>query len=308
MIVTVTLNPSLDKSGVVSGLVYDDVTRVRDMNCVAGGKGVNVSRVLRNFGVKNVALGFAGGSTGKDFLDMARGEKLKCDFTRVGGPTRTNWTLFDEKRKGVVKLNEPGPEIGAREAEKFLRKLTRYARKDNIFVVTGSLPGGLDAGYYGRVLSVLSGKVRAVFWDSEVMPGKPAPLPDFMKPNVYEAERILKMKITGDSGMARALRAMKKHELYPFISAGPQGLSFEDVAGGFYNLKTPKLEHYTLPGAGDSFTAGFCAGYARDLSFFESVRLGTACAAATVANARFANPGDAAKMLERIVAVPVRER
>lgn len=306
MVVTVTLNPSLDKSGVIPGLVYDDVLRVRDMEFMAGGKGVNVSRVLGNFGIRNIALGFAGGSAGNEFLKMVRSERIRNDFVRVRNATRTNWTLLDEEKQSVIKLNEPGPEIDAGEAERFLKKMNRYINRNNIFVITGSLPEGLNNVYYEEILSRLTGKTKAVFWDSEIIPKNNKP--DFMKPNIYEAERMLKTRIKNDKDMVRALKAMKKYAHYPFISAGPKGLYFEDITGGFVRLQTPKFEHYAIPGAGDSFTAGFCAGYLKDRTFMDSVRLGTACAAATVGNARFANPEDAEKMMGRITVVRIRER
>lgn len=302
MIITVTLNPSIDKSGVVSGIVYDDVLRVRDISCMAGGKGVNVSRVLGNFGVRNTALGFAGGGPGDDFLRMVRGEKIRHSFVPIRGTTRTNWTLLDEKEGKIVKLNEPGPDISGGEARRFLQVMGRYVNRNAIFVVTGSLPGGLKADYYERIMAILSGRVSAVFWDSETVPRRIKP--DFMKPNVHEAQRILKTAIRNDKDMVKALKALKRYTRYPFISSGDKGLYFEDN-GKVVCFQTPRLEHYSIPGAGDSFTAGFCAGWARGLPLFDSAKLGVACAASTVENARFASPEDAKKMLGRIRTVTV---
>lgn len=302
MIITVTLNPSIDKSGVIPGIVYDDVLRIRDISGMAGGKGVNVSRVLCNFSVRNTALGFAGGGPGKDFLRMIREEGIRHSFVPIRGATRTNWTLLDEKEGKILKLNEPGPLISGREAGQFLQVMKRYVNKNAVFVVTGSLPGGLKADYYEKIMAILSGRVSAVFWDSETVPKMKDAKPDFMKPNIHEAQRLLKTTIKNDRDMIKALKALKRYTRYPFISASEKGLYFEDN-GKVICFQTPRLEHYSIPGAGDSFTAGFCAGWARKLPLFDSAKLGVACAASTVENARFACPEDAKKMLGRIKTV-----
>ena len=155
MIVTVTLNPAVDKVYWVQSLKICDIaqeeflTRAMRSSTSAGGKGVNISRFLSAFGMDNVAMGFVGGNMGHIVVRYLRQKGVTTNFTWIHGETRVNVTLLEAGREFSPNLiDEPGPEVSALEIDRFLRRYQRMLRQASWVVIGGSVPPGVDPEIY----------------------------------------------------------------------------------------------------------------------------------------------------------------
>ncbi len=128
MIYTITLNPAVDKELVVPALEFDTVLRSQKINVDYGGKGFNVSRILKSLGTDSVALGFAGGNSGELLRNGLSSLGIDTDFVWVDGETRTNVSIVTETPSHYVKVNEPGPTISAKELEALRQKVNALGR------------------------------------------------------------------------------------------------------------------------------------------------------------------------------------
>lgn len=162
MIITVTLNPAIDKIYWVDQLKICNVTqdefltRATDSDTSAGGKGINISIFLSRLGVDNVSMGFVGGHTGHVVVRDLRDEGVTTNFVWVEGETRTNVTILERGHEYVpILLNEPGTTISPNEIDRFLRRYKRMLNRATWVVLAGSLPPGVDADMY-RLLAELA--------------------------------------------------------------------------------------------------------------------------------------------------------
>ena len=131
MIVTVTLNPAIDQTLVLDRFVAGDTLRVRSSRFDPGGKGINVSRVVKELGGQTVAMGFAPGGLGRYIEQTLRSEGIECDFVHTKGETRTNITIMDETRHMQTILSDPGPETEGRFVEQLLTKLRKRLKAND---------------------------------------------------------------------------------------------------------------------------------------------------------------------------------
>ena len=154
MIYTVTLNPAVDKELVVSELTYDTVLRSQQINVDYGGKGFNVSRILKSLGTDSVALGFAGGNNGTLLSDGLTTLGIETDFVWVDGETRTNISIVTAAPSHYVKVNEPGPTISDQALTAFRQKVKELAAPDDWWVLAGSLPPGVPVTLNKKLVEV----------------------------------------------------------------------------------------------------------------------------------------------------------
>lgn len=167
MIITVTLNPSIDKIYWVDQLkmakeTQDEfLTRARDSDTSAGGKGVNISIFLSRLGVENVAMGFVGGYIGHVVVRDLRDEGVTTNFVWVNGETRTNVIVLERGHEYVpIMIDEPGPAVMQEEVDRFLRRYKRMLNRATWVILSGSLPPGVDCDLY-RVLADLASEAGA---------------------------------------------------------------------------------------------------------------------------------------------------
>ena len=140
MIYTVTLNPALDKSVTVENFLPNAVNRISKVRVDAGGKGINVSKVLISLGCPSVATGFLGGAAGEAITRALSTEKIENAFIRIEGETRTNIKIFDPVRHTYTDINEPGPEISAEATDELKKRLRALAKAGDTVLFAGSSP------------------------------------------------------------------------------------------------------------------------------------------------------------------------
>lgn len=260
MIFTVTLNPSLDKYFVVDHVRADAVNRgtIKEVN--AGGKGINVSRFLKALGVDSVILTFVGGDVGQTIIKalVASGFSVK-DFGSEGN-TRENITLFSEENGEIYKLNEFGPTISADELEKFLSTVAELADAGDIWVLSGSLPPGVNDDVYVRMIEILHEKKAQVLIDTSRSALRSAVnvQPDYVHMNADEVTEFCGKEIADRDSLVQAVEDLM--EQYSFegllCSLGEDGalLAFGQE---IYHIAAPNVRVVSTTGAGDAMVSAF---------------------------------------------------
>ena len=152
MIITVTLNAAIDKSLAVPNFRLGRRHRTVEQRTMAGGKGVNIARTLKALGQPVIATGFAGGATGTHIVEQLTEESILNDFVRIRDESRTNTSVLDPTTGEQTEINERGPAVSDHEVELFRDKLKYLARGADIVVFAGSLPRGVDADLYARLI------------------------------------------------------------------------------------------------------------------------------------------------------------
>ena len=166
MIVTVTMNPAIDKTVDITRLEKGDLNRIKRVEMDAGGKGVNVSKTIRALGGDSIATGFIGGNSGIIIKNVLSELGITTDFVMVEGETRTNLKVVEEKGD-VTELNEPGPQVSAGQLEELICRLEGYAAKDTLFVLAGSIPAGVPKDVYRKITERVHEKGAKVLLDAD---------------------------------------------------------------------------------------------------------------------------------------------
>jgi 1-phosphofructokinase family hexose kinase len=192
MIVTVTPNPSLDRTLTVPRISFDEMIRASGSRLDWGGKGFNVSRALQALGTGSVATGFLGGATGQMLAGGLRELGIAADPLPIASETRTNTVIVETETGRYIKVNEPGPTVRPEELSAFLQKVRARIQPGDVWVLSGSLPPGLPTDFYAQLVSLVQdGGARALLDAS----GEPLRLgcaagPCLVKPNALEAEEL----------------------------------------------------------------------------------------------------------------------
>ena len=200
MIVTVTLNPTLDKTLSVPALRPGEVHRARFLRQDIGGKGINVSRALAALGVASIPIGFLGGATGRAIREGLAAEGFDARFVEVPGETRQNLTLLDEASGVYTKINEPGPTVGPEHLAALYALVAELAAPGDLWALCGSLPPGAPADFYADLVTAVQARGAAAILDTseEALRLGLAARPLGIKPNSEEAAQALGRPVASD--------------------------------------------------------------------------------------------------------------
>lgn len=281
MLYTVTLDPLLERVVTVDELAYDDVNCITDENRRPGGKGIDVSRVVRELGGQSVALGFAGGYSGLELADMLGKEGIVTDFTRIEKETRSSIMIHQRKKKIRTLLCTSSPEIGEDEADSFFEKIRGIP--DGSDVVLSGTTAGLRDGIFAELIIILKERGIRTFLDSDQKAFKlgVSAGPFLIKPNIFELNRLTATKAKEAKEIAEAVKPFRDSVEYIVVSMGARGaLGFSKE--GDYRVMPPKVKVRNSLGAGDSFMGGVVSVMSDSGSFGEALRVGVACGTATV--------------------------
>ena len=261
MIYTVTFNPSLDYIIRVDNFRTGQINRTAREMILPGGKGVNVSIALKNFGYENTAMGFIAGFTGAEIKRLLHGIGVQNNFINVEkGMSRINLKIISEEETAI---NGQGPEISPEDIGILYARL-RCLVDDDILVLAGHIPDTLPSNMYEQVLELLAGRNLKVVVDAEkdLLEGTLKYRPWLIKPNREELGGIFGVEIRGREDAvpyARKLQEMGARNV--LVSLGGQGAVLLDENGTIYSSDALKGDVVSTVGAGDSMVAGFIAGY-----------------------------------------------
>ncbi len=261
MILTVTMNPSVDTRYQLDKLTIDDVNRVTPEK-TAGGKGLNVSRVLLQLGDDVVATGLLGGHMGAYMVELMDADGVKNDFVPIKGETRICLNILHEGNQ--TELLESGPQIVPEELEAFTAKFRELAAQASVVTLSGSLPRGVEAGYYAELVKIAAEAGAKVLLDTSGASLDAAlesdVKPELVKPNLTEINGLLGTSFTTEDvdALREALAADKRFADIPWVvvSMGAAGsVGFHN--GRAFRAKTPNIPAVNATGSGDSTIAGF---------------------------------------------------
>ena len=284
MIYTVTLNPALDKTATVENLRLDSVNRISELRVDPGGKGINVSKVVRELGAKTVAIALLGGHTGTMLRNMLVELGIECKVLEVEGETRTNLKIKDPALKTNTDINEPGPEVTDEQLRGMLDGLVGEVGSGDIVVLSGSLPRGAAADTYKVWVAALKKTGAKVYLDADgdkLVRGIEAK-PDLIKPNEIELGAMMGRTLDADEKIVEAARELIDGGLdRVMVSMGGAGALYvaRDVTIKANPVKVPVG---STVGAGDSVVAALAYAQDKGLGLEDTMRLAMATGAANV--------------------------
>jgi len=283
MIITVTLNPAMDRTVMVDELAVGEVNRVREGRSDPGGKGINVSRVLRELGGDSLAMGFVAGSIGR-FIEASLNEiGIEDDFIHTPGQTRTNLSIVEAKARRQTSLNEPGPATDARSTRDLRSRIQRRLSEGSWTVMAGSVPPGVPPAIYAELIGMVKDSKGFAVLDADEDPLAlgVAAQPYLVKPNLAELERLVGRSLSDDDAILAAASGLQQSGItYVVVSMGGQG-AVAVGPGEVWRGYAPHVEARSGVGAGDSLVAGLVLQLAAGRGLAEGLRLGMAAGAAT---------------------------
>lgn len=290
MILTVTLNPAIDKVYEVDSFQVGDVFRPNDMWAMAGGKGLNVSRVASILGGDVVATGFLGGGNGQFIRKRLGKQGIKDAFIEIEGETRICIAVNDPILDTSTEVLEPGPVISLSEQEDFLKNFQSLAKGADIVTMSGSLPDGLPSDYYGRLIEICRGLGKRVILDTsgETLEKSLLYSPFMIKPNQTELGAITGTPIEDETQILSTAHRLQQGGIdLVCITLGGSG-SIVVSKEGAYRLKSPPIETVSAIGSGDAFVAGCAFAFDKGRTTKDVLKMGMACG---MANTQFARTG-----------------
>jgi 1-phosphofructokinase family hexose kinase len=264
MIVTVTLNAAIDRTLTVPNFQLGQRHRASAGLTLAGGKGINVARALKRLGVPVVATGLAGGRTGTRVVEELTGEAILNDFVRIRDESRTSTAVVDPTIGSYTEINEWGPDVSPEELEMLLEKIHYLSRGADFVILAGSLPRGVDPGFYGELIRDLNRRHVLTVLDSE---GEPLRLglegePYFVSPNQREAEALVGQEFYELQDFALALEHIAELGARNIVVTNEGGCVARLREGRKvhrYRAVAPRVEPVSAVGAGDVLLAALIA-------------------------------------------------
>ena len=261
MIYTVTFNPSLDYIVTIDDFRLGKTNRTTSELMLPSGKGLNVTTVLHNLGIENIAFGFTAGFVGEEIKRRAKDVGLVCDFIDIpNGVSRINVKMKDFDG---TEINGMGPVIDESSQKLLMEKLERLKEGDTL-VLAGSIPTGMSKNIYSDILKALDGRGIRFVVDAtkELLLNVLAYHPFLIKPNNHELGELFDVIIEKKEQVepyARKLQEMGAKNV--LVSMAGEGAVLLDEHGKIYLLDAPKGTLVNAVGAGDSMVAGFIAGW-----------------------------------------------
>lgn len=281
MIYTVTFNPALDYVIRMEHLNLGMVNRSSAEAVFYGGKGINVSTVLRNIGVDSVALGFVAGFTGKEIEEGVKNMGVTTDFIRLPeGMSRINVKIKAEEE---TEINGQGPKISMEQVEKLFEKLNGL-QKGDCLVLAGTIPASLPSDIYEQIMDRLKEKEIHIVVDAtkDLLLNVLKYHPFLIKPNNHELGEMFGVVLKTDEEIteyAGKLQDMGARNV--LISMAGDGAILLTETKEVYKMGVPKGTVVNSVGAGDSMVAGFVASYFKEHDYLKALKFGTATGSAT---------------------------
>jgi 1-phosphofructokinase len=284
MIVTVTLNPAIDRSLTVPRFEVGKTNRGEVRRTDAGGKGINVAKAVKQFGAEVCALGFVAGSNGHFILEALAASGIPADFINVPGETRVNLKIHDPVYRTETELNEPGFQVLPEHLAAMKQKIREYGPRSDVMVFSGSLPPGAPPETFAELITIaraLGAKCMLDTAGPALRHGLEAK-PLLLKPNRAEVEGLLQERLSTRRELAEAARKLLEMGAEEaVISLGADG-AIAATRQDLLSARPPTVTPRSSVGAGDAMVASLAYGEVKRLPFRESFRLAVAASAAAV--------------------------
>ncbi|MDM5192435.1 tagatose-6-phosphate kinase [Bacillus hominis] len=266
MILAVTMNPSVDISYPIQDFKLDDVNRVENVRKTAGGKGLNVARVVKQMGEDVLATGVIGGTIGDYIIQELTKSDIRNHFYKINQESRNCIAILHEGKQ--TEILESGPSLSAEEGDAFLEKYRELLSEVSIVTISGSLPKGLESGFYRQMVEIGREKGIPVIVDTSGEPLRQVlnhhVKPFAIKPNISELFQLFGMKVEeSTSSLKQLLNNKLFHGIeWIVVSMGAAG-SFLKHGADYYRVTIPAIEVMNPVGSGDATVAGLAVALKR---------------------------------------------
>jgi 1-phosphofructokinase family hexose kinase len=283
LILTLTLNPAIDRNVTVDKLVFEDRAYILSTEEAAGGRGINASRVISSFGGKTLAIATCGGRNGRRLEEFLIDSSFPVELVRIKNDIRVNFTIAD--RQGLaVKLNELGPPMSTAELARLERAVKARLPGNEWLMLCGSLPPGVPVNIYERLVGMAQMfNVRTlVDTDGDPLQSALEAKPAVVTPNQQEAERLLGRVLLTKAHFLEAadrIRAMGAQSVV--LSLGARGAIGAMSSGRLVEVTPPRIDALCPIGAGDALAAAFVWSMGRKDDFVEALKWGVAAGTAS---------------------------
>ncbi|MBR4462897.1 MAG: 1-phosphofructokinase [Erysipelotrichaceae bacterium] len=261
MIYSITLNPSLDHYMTCDSFEVGKTNRAVKERLLVGGKGINISMMLNQIGIRNRSIGFVAGFTGEEILKRLEEAGIEHDFIRTdSGFSRINVKLMNGD---LTEINGIGPMIGTNEINALFDKIDHVTENDAV-IVSGNIPASIDIETYESLLGRINERKARLVVDTsgEKLKKSLEQKPFLIKPNLVELEELFQCKISSlEEAACCALKAQSAGALNVIVSLGPQGAILLDENKCCFHAKSPEIAVRNSVGAGDVLLASFLGEY-----------------------------------------------
>jgi 1-phosphofructokinase len=306
MIYTVTFNPAIDYIAEVNDLKMNEINRATSEKILAGGKGINVSIVLKNLGIDSIALGFIAGFTGQEIKRKVEEFGIKTDFVYIPDKFSRINVKLQSNITGIMSnetaINGEGPKISEKEIEELISKLDKLQKEDYL-VLAGSVSRKMKDDIYEKICTKVKEKGAKIVADAtgkllvNVLKHKPF----LIKPNKEELEEIFEDKIeTNEEIIVYAKKLQEMGAENVLISMDQDGAILITKDKKVLHLKAPKGKLVNSVGAGDSMVAGFLTGYISYDDYEKAFKMGIAAGSASAFSENLATKEEILYQLSRI--------
>ena len=297
MIYTVTLNASIDYIATCDNFQTGKVNVASSENFYPGGKGINVSAVLKTLGEESVVLGFVGGYVGGDIKAMLHDMNVEEHLIEVEGNSRFNVKI---ESKEESEFNGKGPLIKEEDIQKLLKQLDDLKDGD-VLVLSGSLPYSVSDDIYARIMDYVKEKDLLIVVDTvgQAMLNALKYKPFLIKPNNFELEDLFKQSLDNQEKMLdRCFRLQEMGARNIIVSLGEKGALMVKENGIAYPLNCPIGKVVNTIGSGDSLVAGFLHSYLKDRDYYKALMYGVCAGSATAFNVRFSTKEEIERLMK----------
>lgn len=283
MIYTLTLNPAVDRELTVPALEFDSVLRSSESRVDFGGKGFNVSRLLRGLDSPSTAVGFLGGRAGELLQDGLKSLGIGTDFVWVPDETRTNVSIVTQSHDHYIKANEKGPLVDAAKQQELLENIDALSKPGDWWVLAGSLPPGIPDDFYARIVNVLNQHAAQAILDTsgDSLRLGCAEKPYLVKPNGEEAHVLTGLPVGTPSEVATAAAEIRRMGVQNVVVSMGKAGALLHTAEGTWLTRSPKIQEKNPIGAGDSMVGGLVWALTQGIGLKEALGWGVASGAAT---------------------------
>lgn len=281
MIYTVTFNPALDYILEIDKLEIGKIQKSKTELILPGGKGINVSTVLTNLEVENIALGYKAGFVGAEIERLLKNMNVKTDFIDLGeGNSRINVKISGEEETAI---NTNGPQISENKILELLEKLKTLNENDYL-VLSGSIPSSIKDDIYEKICSIVKKQNVKIVVDAtkNLLVQALKYNPFLIKPNNEELGEIFGVEIhTKEDAYVYGKKLKEMGAQNVLVSMGKIGAALIDEAGQEYFIKSPEGKRVNTVGSGDSMVAGFIAGFLKYNNYNDALRMGVSAGSAS---------------------------
>ena len=300
MIYTITVNPAIDYIIDVNKFNIGEINKAKNEKILSGGKGINVSIVLSNLGIPNVALGFIAGFTGKEIKRKVEEAGVKTDFIELKqGMSRINIKIKSEYETAI---NSNGPEIRNEAFEKLFNKIEKLEQGD-VLVLAGNIQNNIQKDIYEKICKIVENKSIKIIADAtgKLLVNVLKHHPFLIKPNKYELEEIFGVKINSNEEIVEYASKLQQYGASNvMISMDANGAILLCENKEVFYIQAPKGKLVNSVGSGDSMVAGFLAEFLKSGNYEKSLKYAVASGSASAFSENLATKAEIEKLLEKM--------